>query len=286
MSGPQCGQFLVSADLRILGDAAPSRLRSCLERIRGDVGTVLLRHPATASAKSQTQLASVLEEFVSTSGGDKRLVTSSSIDLRGHGLQPNFAKVIDIEVYAPIAVPALRERVEDLPELCAAILRELCLQLGQHAVGISPPALAQLKRWNFRGNVAELVALLRSALCRATSPWITTECLPPAPVTGREERGKTRVEFSVQLPGQSLFEIEGRALSCALAAGGGRVVRTAEILGITRHALRRKLAKHGLSAEVDDATTPTPERPRSTEVPLGTGVAVATAQRKQRVRRS
>ena len=51
----------------------------------------------------------------------------------------------------------------------------------------------------------------------------------------------------IRLPGSSLREIEMQALKLALRLSGGNVVRASKLLGITRHALRRKLKKFGLN---------------------------------------
>ena len=54
-------------------------------------------------------------------------------------------------------------------------------------------------------------------------------------------------ELVIRLPGSSLREIEIEALRLALRLSEGRIVRASELLGITRHALRRKLEKFGLN---------------------------------------
>ena len=56
-----------------------------------------------------------------------------------------------------------------------------------------------------------------------------------------------RGELVIRMPGNSLRDVELQALKLALDLTDGRVVRAAELLGITRHALRRKLDKHGLN---------------------------------------
>ena len=89
-----------------------------------------------------------------------------------------------------IDIPPLRERREDLPELCAALLARIAAESGQPAPALSPLALAQLAQHPLKGNVRELENLLHRAvaLCdgqelQIDPPTSLTTVAPPPRVT-------------------------------------------------------------------------------------------------------
>ena len=106
-------------------------------------------------------------------------------------------------------------------------------------------AIALLQRREYPGNVRELAGLIEQAVLGTVSDWLTVDDFPR--LGESDEPPTRRGELVIRLPGNSLREIELQALRLALELTDGRIVRAAELLGITRHALRRKLEKHGLN---------------------------------------
>lgn len=145
-----------------------------------------------------------------------------------------------------VSVPALRHRGGDIQELARQFANEAARRYDKSIRGISPQALSKLEAHDFPGNVRELEVMVEQAILRNSGDWVTGECFwglsDDTPLPATEES-----ELVIRLPGSSLREIEIQALRLALKLSGGRVVRASELLGITRHALRRKLEKFGLN---------------------------------------
>ncbi|WP_181233752.1 helix-turn-helix domain-containing protein [Enhygromyxa salina] len=145
-----------------------------------------------------------------------------------------------------VSVPALRHRGVDIQELARQFANEAAQRYDKSIRGISPQALSKLESHDFPGNVRELQVMVEHAVLRSSGDWVTGESFwglgdeSPMPTTEASE-------LVIRLPGSSLREIEIQALRLALKLAGGRVVRASELLGITRHALRRKLEKFGLN---------------------------------------
>jgi len=145
-----------------------------------------------------------------------------------------------------VPVPALRHRSGDIGELARRFAEDAAARYDKTTRGISLQALAKLEAHEFPGNVRELQAMVEQAILRSSGDWVTGDCFPGL---GEELAVRTtnESELVIRLPGSSLREIEIEALRLALKLSEGRVVRAAELLGITRHALRRKLEKFGLN---------------------------------------
>ncbi|GEM_PF-1295101 len=190
-----------------------------------------------------------LLEVLTIQGAEPRcglaLMTARDIaDLRAISLQ--HAQLLGRVANAVIAVPALRSRSGDIALLARNFVQESSSRYGKKVRGISPQAIARLEGHSFPGNVHELRAVIEQAVLHSSGDWITAECFP-----GIGEAKALQVvdqaEVVIRLPGSSLREIEVQALRLALKLSGGRIVRASELLGITRHALRRKLEKFGLN---------------------------------------
>ncbi len=147
---------------------------------------------------------------------------------------------------AIVAVPALRHRAGDVGELTRLFAELAARRYNKSIRGVSPQALAKLEGHDFPGNVRELASIVEHAVLRSSGDWVTAEAF-----FGLGESAAVRStdasELIIRLPGSSLREIEVQALRLALRMADGRIVRASELLGITRHALRRKLEKFGLN---------------------------------------
>lgn len=145
-----------------------------------------------------------------------------------------------------LVVPALRNREGDIPELARHFASEAARRYDKTIRGLSPQALSKLEAHKFPGNVRELEVMVEQAVLRSSGDWVTADCFgglgDESPVRTTEDS-----ELVIRLPGSSLREIEMEALRLALRLAEGRIVRASELLGITRHALRRKLEKFGLT---------------------------------------
>ncbi|PRP97093.1 Transcriptional regulatory protein ZraR [Enhygromyxa salina] len=145
-----------------------------------------------------------------------------------------------------VSVPAVRHRGGDVAELARQFAEEAARRYDKSIRGISPQALAKLEAHDFPGNVRELQFIVEQAILRSSGDWVTGECFLGLD-DGAAVHTTGESELVIRLPGSSLREIEVQALQLALKLSSGRIVRASELLGITRHALRRKLEKFGLN---------------------------------------
>ena len=142
---------------------------------------------------------------------------------------------------AILEVPPLAERTQDIAAIARAALDDACNTYDLPTLALSPGALTELEQQAWPGNARQIRGLLEQAALRAEGRWITPTELgfatPDAQAAGT---------LYVRLPGASLREIEIKAIALALELADNRIVRAAELLGITRHALRRKIDKFGV----------------------------------------
>jgi DNA-binding NtrC family response regulator len=190
-----------------------------------------------------------LLELMTVQGPDVRcglsLITDRDVgELRGASLQ--HAQLLGRAGNTLIHVPPLRSRTGDVQFLARRFVHDAARRYCKPARGISPQAVARLDAHPFPGNIHELRAIVEQAVLRSSGDWITAECFPGIGENSAL-RNTEQAEIVIRLPGSSLREIEMQALKLALRLSGGRIVRASELLGITRHALRRKLEKFGLS---------------------------------------
>ncbi len=133
-----------------------------------DRGTLFLDEIGELSAEAQSKLLRVLQEreFERVGGSktikvDIRVIAATNRDLLAMVEQGLFR----IDLYYrlnvfPIAVPALRERIEDIPLLCNNILNKLNQKLKKQIIGINNRSIAKLSRYNWPGNIRELQNIL------------------------------------------------------------------------------------------------------------------------------
>jgi DNA-binding NtrC family response regulator len=170
----------------------------------------------------------------------------------------------------PIHLPALRERIEDLPSLVAHFVQRCNERLGKAVLGLSPAALTALERYPWPGNIRELENLVERMVLFASSPWIDEDDLPdayasdhaaPSPaesstrlVTVPEGNDPRHIRLPLSSLGQDLKEavragsrlVEEALIREALAKTDGNVTRSARALGISRRSLQSKMKELGL----------------------------------------
>lgn len=227
-------------------------------------GTVLLDEIGDMEFPLQGKLLRVLEERTFERVGgvrpvafDARVIAASHRDLSDLVSEKKFRLDLyhRLSVF-PIHLPPLRSRgSDDILLLAQHFLGEFAGRLGK-SLSLSREVSDLLTHYDFPGNVRELRNLMERAVILAspTSTEFTPDLLPPrvaeitlqrqiAPLTTQSDRGLT-VTFE---PGRDTLEnLERRLLEEALRMAGGKKVKAAEILGISRFALLRRVEKFGL----------------------------------------
>jgi DNA-binding NtrC family response regulator len=214
-----------------------------------DGGTLFLDEIGEIPHAMQVKLLRVLQEreLIRVGGRtpiplDVRFVSATSKDLKTSvedgTLRSDF--FFRINVFT-IQVPALNERREDIPLLAYHILNGIRQRGGRKVTAISRKAMELLTNYAFPGNVRELENLLQRAAAVAQDEIIRVSDLPP-------DLAELELQEYKRPEGQpmTLEQLEQDYIAHVLRLTDGARTRTAEILGIDRASLWRKIKKYGL----------------------------------------
>ena len=147
-----------------------------------------------------------------------------------------------------IEVPALRDRPDDLLPLAQFFLEETNLDAERQLGGFSPEAADELRRYRWPGNVAELREAVASAAAQATGPLVTPDDFPLSFRVGQDEQRLGPPLRQPILPLDAVLEqVEREQIQAALAACRDNLSKAAELLGMSRPKLYRRLEALGLS---------------------------------------
>jgi two-component system NtrC family response regulator len=144
-----------------------------------------------------------------------------------------------------IDVPALRERIEDLPELCEHLLRDARRRYNLPERRVAPAALEALSLRQWQGNVRELKHVLVAAALAAQGPIIGPDDIP----VDRGARADAESSDASNVPDVDGHALRADAIQRALRATAGNRGRAAKLLGISRSTLYRYLESHGIAAD-------------------------------------
>ncbi len=233
-------------------------------------GTLFLDEIGDMPLEAQTRLLRVLQngEYLPVGGrtpirADVRIIAATHRDLHQLVRQGLFREDLFYRLnVVPIRLPALRERVEDVPELVVHFLAE-AVAAGLPAKTLELSALERLKRHPWHGNVRELENLIRRLTALYPQETIGLDVIETELAgTGLAELVPNRAESlgeaverhlrgyfaahrdgvpSAGLYDRVLREIERPLLQLSLAATRGNQIRAAELLGLNRNTLRKKL---------------------------------------------
>jgi two-component system response regulator PilR (NtrC family) len=141
-----------------------------------------------------------------------------------------------------LAMPPLRECLDDIPLMAGAILERLAGQSGQPPARLTLQALAELRRHEFPGNIRELENILERALALTTSIEIDVQDLRLSSPAATEPPS---ADAAAPLP-DYLDDIERKAILEALGKTGFNRTAAAKLLGITFRQLRYRMARLGI----------------------------------------
>jgi two-component system response regulator PilR (NtrC family) len=147
-----------------------------------------------------------------------------------------------------VKLPALRERVEDIPQLAHFFLQKSAAQLGRDVPEIDPTVLGALERYHYPGNVRELENLIERAVTLAPGEKITLGCLPEAVLARPDPAPHGRISHDGVELDALLAKYESVLLREALEKAGGVKKKAASLLGISFRSFRYRLEKLGLDA--------------------------------------
>jgi two-component system nitrogen regulation response regulator GlnG len=255
---------------------ATSRNTGRFEQAEG--GTLFLDEIGDMPMEAQTRLLRVLQQGEYTTVGGRvpiktnvRIIAATNKDLRVLIQQGLFREDLYFRLnVVPLRLPPLRERVEDLPDL----VRHFFVMVEKEGLSrkqLDVEAMDRLKRYRWPGNVRELENLVRRLAALYPQDTITgaivdaeldSQPLLPPQSAGKATQPQQSSEglsdaverhlteyfsgFRDTLPPPGLYhrilrEIEGPLIGAALAATRGNQIRAAELLGVNRNTLRKKV---------------------------------------------
>jgi DNA-binding NtrC family response regulator len=227
-----------------------------------DTGTIFLDEISEIPPATQVKLLRVLQEgeFERVGGSntlkvDVRVIAATNVDLEAAVAEGRFRKDLYYRLNViHLAIPPLRDRQEDIPLLALHFLDKFCLENHRAIMGISPEAMAALKRHYWPGNVRELQNVVERAVALCQRSMIEVADLPD------EVRQHSPEDDQISIPvGASMEQIERLAITQTLNKTGGDKELTARLLGIGLATLYRRLKEMEVkesSAENKDETNP------------------------------
>jgi transcriptional regulator with PAS, ATPase and Fis domain len=221
-------------------------LRVVLEE-RGP-GAVYLAHPERLPDDARTRLARWLEPAVAGTVPEAELSLRPRV-LAGGERDALTGPLRDTLGVLEIAVPPLRDRRDDLPALAEYVLARLNDDGGPATTGLMPAAWEALRAHDWPGNLTEFVAVIRDARRHAAGPTIDRDHLPLA-LRLAEAMAPPPPARPIDLDA-TLAQAERRLIELALRRSRGNRSRAADLLGVNRQRLLRRMEALGLGGEED-----------------------------------
>ena len=222
-------------------------------------GTLFLDEAGEMSAAAQAKLLRVLAEGKITRVGstvardvDVRVLAATHRDLRKEVQEGKFRQDLYYRLaIVPVAVPPLRERITDIPEIAEYLLHQIASDLKTTKRALHPDALQQLMSYSFPGNVRELRNLLERACILTSGPEILWFDLPEVLQDETDAESGPPVFNGAPLPEEfhlrsTLASWERRIIEQTLTKTNGSKTEAARRLGLSKSDLSYKLSKYGL----------------------------------------
>lgn len=213
-------------------------------------GTLFLDEIGDMSLTTQAKVLRVLQdgEFERLGGSetvktDVRLLAATHKDLQAMILTETFRQDLFFRLsVVPIHMPALRERITDIPELANFFLARYAKKNRKDLKGFHPEAMNLLMCYAWPGNIRELENTIERAVILCLGEQISPHELPPHLLTGdvRSGTGKDAGETG------TLRDMERVTIKNTLTSTGYNKSLTAKKLGIARQTLLNKIKEYGL----------------------------------------
>jgi two-component system nitrogen regulation response regulator NtrX len=222
--------------------------------LQANGGTLFLDEVGDMSLKTQAKVLRTLEEQSFTPVGgdamvtvDARVIASTNKDLEEEISSGNFREDLFYRLNViPFSVPPLRERKEDVPLLARHFLKEFSSQYGRKTRELTDDAIDVLMRYSWPGNVRELRNVIeRIVIMNPTTGRFDRKHLPP--LVYRDGGRRSGGEFLTLHQARAAYERD--YILKKLDDNHGNISRTAEVLGLERSHLYRKMKTLGIAVK-------------------------------------
>jgi two-component system nitrogen regulation response regulator NtrX len=232
---------------------------------QADSGTLFLDEIADMSLKTQARVLRVLQEqrFERVGGSspirvDVRVLAATNKDLEEEIRQGRFREDLYFRLAViPLQVPALRERIDDVPVLVAHFVALFAYELKQRPKTVDREAMKLLEDYSWPGNVRELRNLVERMMIMVPGATIGAGDLSAAIRDGAggsgagaaaaADRALWEADYASLRDARGAFE--KHFIERKLAEHDGNVSRTAQVLGLERSNLYRKMRAYGIAVE-------------------------------------
>jgi Nif-specific regulatory protein len=147
-----------------------------------------------------------------------------------------------------VFVPPLRKRPEDIIELASHFLEQYSEETGRKIRGFTPPALQAMQQYRWPGNVRELKNVIERGVLLTQGEYLDVDDLTLSNLATASESGEYMISRDVYEP-LPLSEIERRHIDATLKSTGWNKSKAADILGIERSTLDRKIRRYELKRD-------------------------------------
>ncbi|MHC4174980.1 MAG: sigma-54-dependent transcriptional regulator [Planctomycetota bacterium] len=217
-----------------------------------DEGTLFLDEIGDMAMNCQAKLLRVIEDGIVIPVGsnkstvvDVRIISATNQNLTKLMEEKKFREDLYFRIKGVnISLPALRDRVEDIPALAEYFLKEAVAEIGSKVTGITDAAQTALSNYEWPGNIRQLRNCIRTMVVICDHKELDVQDIPPEIHQIRQLAAGSRVPRD--LAGVSLNELEKQAIIDTLARTGNNREKAATILGIGERTLYRKIKEYNL----------------------------------------
>ena len=213
-------------------------------------GALFLDDIAELGTPLQARLAAAMQEkqFLPIAGFERRkletrIIAAANRDLRAATAAGQFREDLLYQFGAEIVVPPLRRRTEDIPVLASYFLDQFARVHRKDVHGFEAEALDVLAKYDWPGNVRQLRSVIERSVMASSGRAVRTADLAPELTSAPEQVREA------DLGSVALEAIERRHIRKIWRITGGHLGETADLLGIHRNTLRRKLEQYGITEE-------------------------------------
>ncbi|HEX3356132.1 MAG TPA: sigma-54 dependent transcriptional regulator [Tepidisphaeraceae bacterium] len=222
-----------------------------------DGGTLLLDEISEIAPGLQAKLLRVLQENQFERVGssltqqvDVRVIATTNRDLESAVTEGKFRRDLFYRLnVVPVELPPLRQRLDDIPELCRHFLHSIARRENKAFRHIESEALRILQRYNWPGNIRELQNIIERAGVLETEPGVI-RAVTLEPWLKQTELGGANIDA---LAGKPLADIEKQVILSTLQQFRGHRIKTAHALGIGVRTLGMKLKRWREEGELIEA---------------------------------
>ncbi len=224
-------------------------------------GTIFLDEIGTIGASAQIKLLQILQDGtfqrvggVETLDANARVIAATNSDLKEMCDTGEFRKDLYYRLYVfPIFIPPLRERLEDLPQLCGSILERLNKFESKNIHDIDQRVIEAFEKYNWPGNIRELENLIERAYIIETSSILTPESFPSElfeQISGTAALSANTSLTLSEARRNGIEDIERKYIKNVLGRNRGKINTSAKEAGISTRQLNKLMNRHKIRKEM------------------------------------